>query len=247
MSATVRTGNSGPYGRPVAGLIEPGPVEPRQLPIRLAHTTKCWSVSNALPGPIMPSHQPRPPRGWMPRSSAPMPSTALGASDCSAQPAAWASPLSAWQTRMTLSRAGVRLPYVSYARRNSVRLRPESSGSGSVKSTNWVPTTPTEPGWPTTTWRGATRPCMAGYLPHRAGEAAVDGQHAARDVVTGAAAQEHRRARQVIWLTPAASGCAPEHILRQACDGQTGGVGQLGLDPAGQDREIGRASCRERV
>ena len=49
-----------PYGRPVAGSIDDGPVVPRQPPSRLVLTTKKRSVSKALPGPIMPSHQPSP-------------------------------------------------------------------------------------------------------------------------------------------------------------------------------------------
>jgi hypothetical protein len=49
MSATVITGKSGPYGRPVAGSAEDGPVVPRQPPSRLVETTKNRSVSNALP------------------------------------------------------------------------------------------------------------------------------------------------------------------------------------------------------
>ena len=107
MSPTVTTGKSPPYGRPVRGFVEFGPVEPRQLPMRLLQTTKWRSVSNALPGPIMPSHQPRPER---PRSAAPMPSTVVGASGSSLQPAACASPESAWQTSTTLSFAGASVP-----------------------------------------------------------------------------------------------------------------------------------------
>ena len=60
MSATVITGKSGPYGLPVAGSIDDGPVVPRQPPSRFVETTKKRSVSNALPGPIIPSHQPSP-------------------------------------------------------------------------------------------------------------------------------------------------------------------------------------------
>ena len=39
MSATVITGKSGPYGRPVAGSAEDGPVVPRQPPSRFVETT----------------------------------------------------------------------------------------------------------------------------------------------------------------------------------------------------------------
>ena len=70
MSATVMTGNSDPYGAPVAGLTDEGPVVPRQPPSRFVETTKKRSVSNALPGPIMPSHQPSPLPAVPSRSSA---------------------------------------------------------------------------------------------------------------------------------------------------------------------------------
>src|SRR5437763_2845316 len=110
MSATVTGGNDEPYGFPVAGLIEAGPVVPRQPPMMFDEMTKYFVVSNALPGPIMPSHQPRPPRGRMPFSSAPTPSTALGASGSTLQPAAWASPDRACSTRTALPRSGASSP-----------------------------------------------------------------------------------------------------------------------------------------
>ena len=74
MSATVITGKSEPYGRPVAGFGDDGPVVPRQPPRRFVLTTKKRSVSNALPGPIMPSHQPRLRPRSASRSSAAKPS-----------------------------------------------------------------------------------------------------------------------------------------------------------------------------
>ena len=77
MSATVITGKSDPYGRPVAGSIDDGPVVPRQPPSRFVETTKKRSVSNALPGPIIPSHQPRPLPAAPSRSSAANPSRVL--------------------------------------------------------------------------------------------------------------------------------------------------------------------------
>ena len=40
MSATVITGKSEPYGAPVAGSVDEGPVVPRQPPSRLVETTK---------------------------------------------------------------------------------------------------------------------------------------------------------------------------------------------------------------
>ena len=73
MSATVITGKSGPYGLPVAGSIDDGPVVPRQPPSRFVETTKKRSVSNALPGPIIPSHQPSPLRAAPSRSVGPEP------------------------------------------------------------------------------------------------------------------------------------------------------------------------------
>ncbi len=110
MSATVITGKSGPYGLPVAGSADDGPVVPRQPPSRFVETTWKRSVSNALPGPIMPSHQPRPLPLVPSRSSAANPSRVPDSGGVFAKPAAWASPLSAWQTRMTLSRSGERVP-----------------------------------------------------------------------------------------------------------------------------------------
>src|ERR1035437_197362 len=73
MSPMVITGNAMAYGQPVAGLRDPGPVVPRHPPSTLEQITKYWFVSNALPGPIMLSHQPG------------LPVSAL-------MPAAWASP-----------------------------------------------------------------------------------------------------------------------------------------------------------
>jgi hypothetical protein len=40
MSATVTTGKSDPYGLPVAGFVDDGPVVPRHPPRRLVLTTK---------------------------------------------------------------------------------------------------------------------------------------------------------------------------------------------------------------
>src|SRR5690349_18911085 len=145
MSATVITGKSGPYGLPVAGSIDDGPVVPRQPPSRFVDTTKKRSVSNALPGPIIPSHQPSPLPALPSRSVAPKPSRVLSAGGVLAKPAAWASPLSAWHTRMTLSRRGERVPYVSYATRTGDSARPQSSRTGSGRSRYWVSTVPTEP------------------------------------------------------------------------------------------------------
>ena len=95
MSATVMTGKSDPYGAPVAGLTDDGPVVPRHPPSRLVDTTKNRSVSNALPGPIMPSHQPSPLPAVPSRSSAANPSLVLSTGGFLANPAACASPLNA--------------------------------------------------------------------------------------------------------------------------------------------------------
>jgi len=54
----VITGNDMVYGQPVAGLSDPGPVVPRHPPSTLEQITKYMFASNALPGPIMLSHQP---------------------------------------------------------------------------------------------------------------------------------------------------------------------------------------------
>ncbi len=61
MSATVMTGKSDAVRAGQSrGWSTIGPVVPRQPPSRFVLTTKKRWVSKALPGPIMPSHQPRP-------------------------------------------------------------------------------------------------------------------------------------------------------------------------------------------
>ncbi len=57
-SDTVNSGKRRPYGRPVAGSVDDGPVVPWQPPSRLAQITKKRSVSTGLPGPMRLSHQP---------------------------------------------------------------------------------------------------------------------------------------------------------------------------------------------
>ena len=91
MSPMVITGNDMAYGQPVAGLMEDGPVVPRQPPSTLEQMTKYWLVSKALPGPIMLSHQPGLPVSWL-------------------MPAAWASPENACSTRMALDFAAFSWP-----------------------------------------------------------------------------------------------------------------------------------------
>src|SRR3954451_6688941 len=83
ISPMVITGNDMAYGQPVAGLIDAGPVVPRQPPSTLLQSTKYLFVSNALPGPIMLSHQPGLPLSGL-------------------IPAACASPEKACRTRMAL-------------------------------------------------------------------------------------------------------------------------------------------------
>ena len=58
MSRLVIWGNADPYGRPVAGFSEAGPVLPWQPPRTFAQTTKNSLVSIALPGPTIRDHQP---------------------------------------------------------------------------------------------------------------------------------------------------------------------------------------------
>ena len=52
----MNSGKSSPYGAPVSGLIELGPVVPLQPPSRFAQMTWKRSVSTGLPGPISESH-----------------------------------------------------------------------------------------------------------------------------------------------------------------------------------------------
>jgi len=94
MSAMVMPGNDSAYGLPVAGLMEDGPVVPRQPPSTFEQIMKYLLVSKALPGPIMLSHQP-------------------GLPSSGQMPAACASPVKACTIRMALSRAAFRVPYVS--------------------------------------------------------------------------------------------------------------------------------------
>ena len=79
------SGNRNPYARPVEGSIELGPVVPWQPPSRFAEMTKNRSVSSGLPGPMIDAHQP-------------------------SGPAARASPVSAWQTTIALSRPAFSSP-----------------------------------------------------------------------------------------------------------------------------------------
>src|SRR5579871_5054327 len=65
MSPIVITGNDMAYGQPVAGFTDAGPVVPRHPPKTLEQITKYLFVSNALPGPIMLSHQPGLPVSWL--------------------------------------------------------------------------------------------------------------------------------------------------------------------------------------
>ncbi len=91
MSPIVITGNDMAYGRPVAGFTDPGPVVPRHPPRTFEQIMKYLLVSNALPGPIMLSHQPG------------LPFSGL-------MPAAWASPENACSTRMAFVLAAFNRP-----------------------------------------------------------------------------------------------------------------------------------------
>jgi hypothetical protein len=88
------TGNDIAYGEPVAGLMDAGPVVPRHPPSTFEQITKYLLVSNALPGPIMLSHQPG------------LPVSGL-------TPAACASPENACRIRMALLFCAFSAPYVS--------------------------------------------------------------------------------------------------------------------------------------
>ena len=88
VSPIVTVGKSVPYGLPVFGLVEDGPVEPLQPPITLEQIIKYLFVSKPLPGPIKLSHQP-------------------------VVPAACASPERAWRTSMAFCFCLLSFPYVS--------------------------------------------------------------------------------------------------------------------------------------
>ena len=95
MSATVMIGKCVPYGRPVRGSTDEGPVDPLQPPMTFEEMTKYFSVSSALPGPMSMSHQPG----------------RLSSGEC--RPATCASPDSACSTSTALSARGESVPYVS--------------------------------------------------------------------------------------------------------------------------------------
>src|SRR6478735_2440493 len=120
-SRIVTVGKLEPYGAPVAGSFDAGPVVPWQPPSTFGHTTKKRSVSIGAPGPIIPSHHP----GWQ----WPGP----------AGPAAWLSPVSACSTSTALSRAGSSVPHVSYAMVTCSRRPPASRTCGRASNavTNW--------------------------------------------------------------------------------------------------------------
>ena len=146
MSATVITGKSDPYGLPVAGLMDEGPVVPRQPPSRFVETTKKRSVSNALPGPIMPSHQPSPlPAGAVAIVGGEAVAGALGRRRLR-EPGG---------VRVAAQRVADEDDVVAGRRERAVgfvgdtdrmELRPQSSRSGFGRSRNCVSTVPTEPG-----------------------------------------------------------------------------------------------------
>ena len=89
-------------------------MEPLHPPSTLEQMTKYLSVSKALPGPIMLSHQP-------------------GLLSPSCHPAAWASPVRAWSTRIAFDfsgvQAAVRLVGQGDGRERTSRLRSRRAGS----------------------------------------------------------------------------------------------------------------------
>src|SRR5579862_7131198 len=109
-------GNVMAQGQPVSGLTDPGPVLPRQPPSTLEQMTKYFSVSKALPGPIILAHQP-------------------------SSPAACASPENAWSTRIALFFSGFSEPQVSYAASTPRSVTPQSSASSSKVQTEVSVTT----------------------------------------------------------------------------------------------------------
>ena len=58
MSSMVSTGKRNRYGCPVAGSIDAGPVEPKQLPSEFTQMMNQRLLSSGRPGPIMSSHHP---------------------------------------------------------------------------------------------------------------------------------------------------------------------------------------------
>ena len=145
MSATVMTGKSDPYGFPVAGFDRRRPGRPAAAAEQVGADDEEAIGVERLAGPIMPSHQPRPLAAVPSRSSAAKPSRVLSAAASSRSPAACASPLNAWQTRMTLSRAGESVAVGLVGDADRCSSRPQSSRSGSERSRNCVSTVPTEP------------------------------------------------------------------------------------------------------
>ena len=53
----MNSGKSSPYGSPVAGSIDDGPVVPLQPPSRFEQITRKRSVSTGRPAPMSVSHQ----------------------------------------------------------------------------------------------------------------------------------------------------------------------------------------------
>ena len=98
----------------MAGFSEVGPVVPRHPPNRLVLTTKYSFVSKALPGPIMPSHQPSPELLPVSRSSAAKPSRVLSAGGSLLKPAAWGIAAErVAHKNYVVPRGGREVPYVS--------------------------------------------------------------------------------------------------------------------------------------
>src|SRR5690348_104540 len=102
---------------PVAGLTDAGPLEPLQLPSVFAQITNQRSVSMALPGPTMSSHQPAE------SSTALLAACALGDSPV--------------RISTALSRVAFNVPHVSYASRASRSSPPRFIGYGEGRAKYW--------------------------------------------------------------------------------------------------------------
>ena len=91
-------GKREPYGAPVAGSIDAGPVVPWQPPSTFGHTTKNRSVSIGAA-----------------RADRSRPTSRLDGGPGPAGPAAWLSPVSACSTSTAFDASASSVPHVSYA------------------------------------------------------------------------------------------------------------------------------------
>ena len=112
MSSTDRSGKLMRYGAPVAGLIDAGPVEPKQLPSEFTQMTNQRLVSMERPGPII--------------AFPPAFARVLLATICAC--AGGERPVN---SRMALLRSAFSSPQVSYATRAPCSTPPRHIGNGS--------------------------------------------------------------------------------------------------------------------